>query len=66
MSSMNTHPSMLGHPTLQILAEYYFCYIFIIDAPLNIHQGSTIQHLYLPTPHNKNHIRPAPKGDPIQ
>ena len=65
MSSMNTHPSMLGHPTLQILAEYYFCYIFIIDAPLNIHQGSTIQHLV-----HSNDItqkpKPAPKGDPIQ
>ena len=64
MSSMNTHPSMLGNPTLQILAEYYFCYIFIIDAPLNIHQGSTIQHLYLPTP--TTNPNPPPKGDPIQ
>lgn len=66
MSSIHPTPPCWGTPTLQILAEYYFCYIFIIDAPLNIHQGSTIQHLYLPTPHNKNHIRPAPKGDPIQ
>jgi|GEM_PF-1449662 len=66
MSSIHPTPPCWGTPTLQILAEYYFCYIFIIDASLNIHQGSTIQHLYLPTPHNKNHIRPAPKGDPIQ